>query len=96
MLSRHIAKRHFSFAALIQNYEERKYIVDRLERINEGRPTYHARMRTRIAYFIRSKKRRFVYLFLILLGLNVIDGALKVLGSRTERAGRKYKKAIIR
>ena len=81
---------------LVRNYSERMYVHNKLENLNYAKHTFHARYRTRIWHFMKTKRRRFVYIIAVIAGLQIIENMLKVVGSRTERATKKYKKGIIK
>lgn len=55
----------------------------------------HLRKRDRIAIFFRTKRRRFLYLFLFILAFNFFGNAVGFLLARMERSARKYKKLWI-
>jgi hypothetical protein len=50
---------------------------------------------TRVGLFLRTKRRRFLYLFLIFLGFNFIGNIFGFLAARLERSTRKYKRQWI-
>ena len=52
-------------------------------------------MRTRIGNWFRTKKRRLLYIFLVIALFQVIDNFIKIFGSRYERFFKKYKKIML-
>lgn len=87
--------RTFAYKSLIRKYENREGIEASLKRINSDKKTYHAKMRTRIAYFLKTKRRRFVYLFIFLAAFQSLDNILKFVGARMERNFKRFKEAWV-
>ena len=87
--------RFFTYRALIGNYENRKKIENHLENLNSDKKTYHAKWRTRVAYFVRTRRKRFIYLFLFLAAFQYVDNILKFIGARMERNYKNVKKFFI-
>ncbi|CAI2379310.1 unnamed protein product [Moneuplotes crassus] len=85
LFRKNLGHRYFSYSALIRKYPERAAVVDSLDRRNEEKPTFHAKMRHRIGYFFRSKRRRFLYFIFGALLFQLFDNILKLTGSRAER-----------
>ena len=52
----------------------------------------HLSTRTRIGIFFRTKRRRFLYIFLFALSFNYIGNVFGFIFARLERSARKYKK----
>lgn len=49
----------------------------------------------RVKIFFRTKRRRFLYIFLFFVAFNYIGNLVGFFLARLERSGRKYKKAFV-
>ena len=83
------------FERLSSHYKERQNFKYALDDIRARTYFNHLSTWTRIKVFMSTKRRRFMYLFLLFLTFNLTGNFFGFLAARLERTARKYKKQWI-